>query len=136
VADNCGGVKLSETDNRREERRSGDGLPWWRWEGHVDRGDDPVVYYRAFTDAPAFWAFWLARYVPRSADVAERERYIATGAAFWSGRGDWFVELLRAGYRGTQRQKEIQEARDPSKHPSVVTHRKVVGDVEAYLRAP
>jgi len=141
VAHNHGGVKLSQTDTRREERRAGEGLPWWRWAGHRASGDDPVVYYRAFPDDAAFWAFWLARYAPRSADVAERDRYIATGAAFWgdpsvpSGdAGGWFVAMLRAGYRGPVRQQEIREARDPAQHESVSEHRDVVRRVRMILR--
>lgn len=140
VCHNHGGVKLSQTDTRREERRTGEGLPWWRWTGHKKSGDDPVVYYRAFPSDRAFWEFWVARYAPRSAEVAQRERYVATGAAFWdprsgpsSGPAGWFVELLRAGYRGEVRQKEVREARDPSAHESVAEHRDVVARVRAIV---
>lgn len=140
VAHNHGGVKLSQTDTTREERRTGEGLPWWRWPGHAESGDGAVAYYRAFPDDEAFWRFWVGRYVPRSADVAERDRYITTGAAFWGdparSSGDaagWFVELLRAGYRGPVRQREIREARDPAQHPSVREHRDVVARVRAML---
>lgn len=140
VAHNHGGVKLSQTDTRREERRTGEGLPWWRWAGHRSSGDAEVVYYRAFADDEAFWRFWLARYAPRDADAAERERYIATGAAFWgdparaSGdAGGWFVAMLAAGYRGEVRQKEIRAAADPAQHESVREHRDVVRRVRAML---
>ena len=140
VAHNHGGVKLSQTDTVRSERRTGEGLPWWRWPGHQASGDGAVAYYRAFDDDETFWRFWLARYAPRNAEVAERDRYVPTGAAFWgdparsSGdAGGWFVELLRAGYRGEVRQKEIRETRDPAQHPSVVEHRDVVRRVRAML---
>lgn len=135
VGHNHGGVKLKERDSLREERRTGEGLAWWRWAGHREAGDDAVVYYRAFDDDRAFWSFWLARYAPKSADVAEGDRYVKTGAAFWSGR-PWFVELLRAGYRGPVREREIAAMADPSKHPSVVEHARNVERVRSLLAAP
>jgi len=128
AGNNLGGVKLSQTDNRLERHRTGRGLPWWRRAGHVNSGDDAVCYYRAFADAAAFWAFWLARYVPRDASVAQRDRYVETGRRFWNG-GDWFVAMLAAGYRGPVRQREIIELLahgDPETHPSVAEHRAVV----------
>lgn len=139
IGHNHGGVKLSQTDTVREERKTGDGLPWWRWTGHARSGDDPVVYYRAFADDRAFWTFWLARYVPKSEDVAQRDRYIATGAAFWNtsaasgSASGWFVEMLRAGYRGPVRQRELRDAREPEKHESVAEHRDVVDRVRRMI---
>jgi len=134
VGFNLGGVKLSKTDTVREERRNGNGLPWWRWKGHVDAGDDDVVYYRVFASADDFWRFWLARYVPKSAAVAERDRYIETGRRFWDAgwpRGAWFVAMLLAGYRGEVRQKELAALADPSTHPSVVEFLRIVERVRA-----
>ncbi len=137
---NQGGVKLSQTDAREERRRTGHGLPWWRRAGHAEAGDDPVCYYRAFGDDRAFWTFWLARYVPKSAAVAERDRYIETGRRFWGGNGDWFVAMLVAGYRGPVRQRELAEllARggDPEAHPSIAEHRAVVERVRALAAPP
>jgi hypothetical protein len=134
VAFNAGGVKLSRTDTEREERRSGDGLPWWRWRGHIESGDDPVAYYRAFESATAFWSFWLARYVPRSAELAERDRYIETGRRFW-GTGDWFAAMLLAGYRGEVRKAQLEAlvraGHDLAGHPSIAEHRRIVERVRA-----
>lgn len=129
VAFNFGGVKLSKTDTTREERRNGNGLAWWRWKGHVEAGDDDVVYYRAFASPEEFWRFWLARYTPKTAALAERDRYIETGRRFWDAgwpRGAWFVAMLLAGYRGEVRQKELSALADPSTHPSVVEFMRVV----------
>lgn len=134
IGDNMGGVKLKQRDTEREERRSGQGLRWWRWAGHVASGDPPVVYYRGFESPRAFWAFWIERYAPRPGEPPENPRYTATGAAFWGG-GDWFVAMILAGYRGEVRERELGEllkaGRDPAMHPSVRAHREVVDRVRA-----
>lgn len=134
---NMGGVKLKERDDASHRKHHGRGLGWWRDEGHVESGDPPVVYYRAFDDAPAFWAWWLARYAPRDADPAER--YAATGRAFWNG-GDWFVAMLLAGYRGTVRQAEVKRivdaGGDVGAHLSVAAHDRVVNEVRALVALP
>lgn len=133
---NYGGVKLKERDDAAHRAKHGRGLAWWRAPGHVDAGDGAVAYYRAFEDVPAFWAFWLKRYVPRPGS-AEGERYAATGAAFWGADPSrWFVELLRAGYRGPVREREILElyARGAADtHPSVAAHRALVARVRSML---
>ena len=135
IGHNHGGVKLKERDSVREERRTGEGLRWWRWAGHASSGDPPVVYYRAFDDDRAFWEFWMRRYAPRSADEADGDRYVKTGAAFWAGR-PWFAEMLLAGYRGEVREAEVRALADPSTHPSVVEHARNVERVRALLAAP
>lgn len=132
IGHNAGGVKAKQVDASAHERKLGDPMPWWRWAGHVDSGDAPVVYYRGFADEADFWSFALKRYVPRA---PQGERYDATGAAFWSAAPEtWFVELLRAGYRGPVREEEIAAlgARADT-HPSVVAHRDVVRRVRAMV---
>lgn len=133
--DNYGGVKLKQSDDADHRRKTGLGLAWWRAPGHRDAGDGAVEYYRAFADASEFWRFWLKRYVPRGAEPGDR--YAATGAAFWGAvPASWFVELLRAGYRGPVREAEIAALADPTTHPSVVAHRALVARVREILQRP
>ena len=133
VAFNAGGVKLKERDNAEHLAKHGRGLGWWRDLGHAEAEDESVVYYRAFNDAADFWSFWTKRYVPRNAP--DGDRYALTGAAFWGGYPTtWFAELLRAGYRGKPRQREIEASADPNTHPSVVAHRRLVATVKELLR--
>lgn len=135
VGSNLGGVKLKQGDDAAYRAKHGCGLAWWRWQGHARSGDPPVVLYRAFADAAEFWCFWLKRYVPQSAGAGDR--YAAAGRAFWSNApARWFVELLRAGYRGEVRQQEIAALTDPEVHPSVRAHRVVVRRVRALMEGP
>lgn len=138
VGNNCGGVKLKKRDDAAFRAKHGRGLAWWQAPGHRASGDDEVEVYRGFDDAAAFWAFWLKRYAPRPGTEPESERYEDAGAALWGGdaRG-WFVELLRAGYRGEVREREIEEldARGAAEeHPSVKGHRDVARRVRMLLR--
>ncbi len=136
VGENRGGVKLKQRDDVACRQQTGHGLAWWRARGHPEAGDEAWVYYRAFDTADAFWRFWLGRYVPRAATAGER--YAATGAAFWGADPSrWFVELLRAGYRGPVREREIEDllerGGDPEAHESVREHRAVVERVRALV---
>ena len=135
VGHNMGGVKLKKDDNAAYKAKHGRGLPWWQWAGHTSAGDAPVVYYRGFDDDADFWRFWLKRYVPK--DGAKGSRYTETGKAFWGPfPSRWFIELLRAGYRGAVRQEEITSMADPDTHPSVESHRSVVERVRKILSTP
>lgn len=135
AGNNLGGVKLSRTDVRAA-LREGHPLSWWRRAGHLEAGDGEVCYYRAFLDETAFWAHWLRRFVPRTAAAAERDRYIETGRLFWS-TGDWFVAMLRAGYRGPVRQAELEQlvaaGRDPAEHRSVAAQLRAVAHVQRLI---
>jgi len=133
VGHNMGGVKLKRDDNTAYKAKHGHGLSWWRWQGHTSAGDAPVVYYRGFDDDADFWRFWLKRYVPRNG--ARGGRYTETGKAFWSETpSKWFIELLRAGYRGPVREAEIKSSADPGSHPSVKSHISVVERVRKILQ--
>lgn len=130
---NMGGVKLKERDDAAHRAKHGRGLAWWRDLGHHDAGDDEVELYRAFDSPADFWAFFVKRYAPRNA--APSERYAAAGRALWGPTpGLWFVELIRAGYRGEVRQRELAALADPEAHPSVVSHRRLVARVREMLR--
>jgi hypothetical protein len=131
---NLGGAKARERDFVAA-KVAGRPLAWWRDLGHRDSGDDEVEYYRAFDSYADFWRWFLARHTGAGPTIApSSERYALVGPAFWSARPDqWFVELLRAGYRGSVRQAEIRALRDPETHPSVVAHRRVVERVRGLL---
>lgn len=128
---NAGGVKATEGDAEAYERTFGGPMPWYRRGGHVASGDAPEVYYRGWPDAQAFAAGWLKRFVPREGG----ERYKRTGELFWSDspRIAWFVELIRAGYRGVVREAEIKTilatGGDGSAHPSVQTYLRALATV-------
>ena len=132
IGHNYGGVKAKRADYEAAAAK-GIHLRWWRDLGHLDAGDDEVEYYRAWDSAADFWAFFQKRYTPRDGDVSPR--YAAAGRVFWSDVPElWFVELLRAGYRGEVRQREIAALRDPEAHPSVVAHRELVARVRELMR--
>lgn len=131
---NWGGVKLRERD-AAEAAAKGVALGWWRDLGHAESGDDPVVYYRAWTSDGEFWRYFVKRFCGGPSLPPSSERYVAAGRAFWGPTpAGWFVELVRAGYRGEVRQREIAALADPSAHPSVVSHRRLVARVRAMLR--
>jgi hypothetical protein len=133
IGHNMGGVKLKSDDDRAYRAKHGHGLSWWQWQGHAAAGDAPVVYYRAFEDDSDFWRFWLKRYVPNG---ETKGRYADTGKAFWSDTPSrWFVELLRAGYRGPVREAQIKALSDPNEHPSVKSHVSLVNRVRKILAA-
>jgi hypothetical protein len=134
VGDNRGGVKLKEADDKAHRAKHGVGLAWWRYAGHVEAGDAPVVLYRAFDGPAEFWRFWTKRYAPTSAPHGAR--YAAAGAAFWGpDPSRWIVELILAGYRGEVREGELRAivaaGGDVEAHPSVAAHRSVVRRVRA-----
>ena len=129
---NWGGVKLKERDDAEYRAKHGRGLAWWRDLGHIESGDDEVELYRAWDTDEDFWAFFAKRYAPRLGEAGLR--YAAAGMAFWSAAPEmWFVELVRAGYRGPVRQREIAALADPETHPSVVSHRRLVARVRGLL---
>lgn len=136
VGHNAGGVKLKQRDDAAHRAKHGRGLAWWRAPGHQASGDDPVECYRGFDDPAQFWALFLKRYAPRPGVPAESERYEAAGAALWGEEpGQWFVELVLAGYRGEVREREIEELGDRAEeHPSVRDHRDVARRVQVFLR--
>lgn len=122
---NASGVKAAEADAIAYERTYGGPMPWYRRAGHVASADAPEVFYRGWPDTQAFAAWWLKRFVPREGG----ERYKGTAELFWSEsapRAAWFVELLRAGYRGVVREQEIAAllatGADGTTHPSVATY--------------
>lgn len=132
---NAGGVKALEEHAIAWTRIEGGSMPWWRSDGHVASGDAPEVYYRGWASERAFWEWWLKRYVPRAA--TSDARYRRTGELFWASDAPpfaWFVEMIRAGYRGVVREREIasllEAGLDGSSHPSVKAHNDLVKQVK------
>ena len=132
IGDNYFGRKLRQDESDEHKRKHGVGLGWWRDLGHAEAEDEPVVYYRTFADGPSAWQWFLKRHVGTPGLPAASDRYVATGRAFWSATpSTWFVELLRAGYRGDRRAAEVAAQGDA--HPSVVAHRRLVATVKGLL---
>ncbi len=139
IGHNFGGVKAKERDYAAAAAK-GLALPWWRDHGHAESGDGPVAYYRAFEDDGEFWRFFVKRYAGGPSLPPESPRYAAAGRALWGpSPAGWFVELLRAGYRGEVRQGEVErllaDERSAEAHPSVVAHRRLAARVRAMLGA-
>lgn len=130
-ASNLGGVKAREREFA-EAAAKGTPLTWWRDLGHVESGDDDVVYYRGFADDAAFWAYLMKTRIGRPGVAPTSERYLEASRAFWSADpSGWMRSLMAAGYRGESRQREIAAQGDT--HPSVVAHRRLVATVRSLL---
>lgn len=133
IGHNLGGVKAKEREFR-EAAAKGAPLRWWRDLGHLDAGDDEVVFYRAFADDADFWRYFVKRFAGGPSSPPSSDRYTAAGRAFWGpSPAGWFVELVRAGYRGKARAQELAALADPSAHPSVASHRRLVAKVRGLL---
>lgn len=133
VGHNLGGIKAREREYR-EAAAKGAPLRWWRDLGHLDAGDDEVEFYRAFESDADFWRYFVKRFAGGPSLPPSSERYTAAGRAFWGpSPAGWFVELVRAGYRGEVRQRELAALADPSAHPSVAAHRALVARVRGIL---
>lgn len=130
---NMGGIKAKEREFL-DAAAKGAPLWWWRDLGHLDAGDDEVEFYRAFSSDNEFWRYFIKRFLGGPSSPPTSERYTAMGRAFWGSTPTrWVVELHRSGYKGSVRQKEIHEIRDPEKHESVIAHRRLVAKVRELL---
>ena len=131
-AHNLGGIKLREAENTEHKAKHGRGLTWWRDLGHVDAGDDDVVYYRGFDDDADFWRYLLKTRVGTPGAAPTKERYAEASRVFWSADpSGWMLALLLAGYRGDTRRREAEAQGDA--HPSAVAHRNLVARVRGML---
>jgi peptidoglycan hydrolase-like protein with peptidoglycan-binding domain len=96
---NLGGVKIREAYVKRYVAVHGRPPKWWKKRGHKESGDGEWCFYvGSYDSASAFSEEWVDTYVARK--PVPKSRYYLTAVAFWRG-GDWFRELIDAGYKGT-----------------------------------
>ena len=113
---NFGGWKINPQVALEWKRMNNGECPlWWKAEGHVASGDQPVVYYRGFANPTDFYTRWMERFCPRTTDT--KHRYYKCGKLFWEhdwtithetqgivhsdlNIEQWFRELCLAGYKG------------------------------------
>lgn len=128
------GAKLKARDDAEHRAKYGRGLGWWRDFGHAESGDDEVEYYRAFVGPEAAWLWFVKRHVGTLGLPPSSDRYVAVGRAFWSETpAAWFPLLVGSGYKGSVRASQIAALADPSTHPSVVAHRRLVATVRSLI---
>jgi Putative peptidoglycan binding domain len=112
-ANNWGGVKINKPYVDSYKQKCGRTPSWFQSQGHVNSGDESVVYYVGFDSIPQFSEFWLERYVTAGYKAEEsstkKSRYYKTAKAFWenlnSPNQHWFYELCISGYKGPVTQK-------------------------------
>lgn len=97
---NFGGWKITKKHTAKFPNAT-----WWRAPGHVDRGDDPEVYYRGFAGPGEFLTEWFSKFVslsPANADnTGPGKRYHDTAQAFDHGtHEEFFRALCVSGYKG------------------------------------
>lgn len=94
---NLGGWKITK-------HTAGSGVGWFRARGNkapgatiddLKGGDPPWCYYRTFASFGAYFAAWVANFVPKNGTG----RYAKCGKQFWAGE-PWFDDLIEAGYKG------------------------------------
>jgi hypothetical protein len=99
---NFGGWKVKQSwVETFKQKNQGKSPNWFRALGHVNSGDQPVVFYRGFNSPEEFYQEWVDKFVPK--DAAKDNRYYKTGKTFWNPNSkpeDWFLELCLAGYKG------------------------------------
>ena len=130
ICGNGGGWKITKPFADAHKARTGTPAPWWKARGNVDSADSAWCFYRCFDSRAAFLRAWCEQFVPRPG-TRPGGLYEATGQAFWSG-GDWFAEMILAGYKGAPSKKKIKELRAQGKgdkHPSVKAHEWIVNEV-------
>lgn len=106
---NLGGWKVTQSWANAFQQRYGRPAAWWRAEGHIEGGDRPTTYYRAYPSIDAFLLDWIDQFIPRPGTVDPSSKYARCGQLAWSG-GDWFAELLHQGYRGSVTQADPSSA--------------------------
>lgn len=94
---NIGGVKITRPQVE-EALKKGKKLSWYRAPGNKSSGDPPWCYYRAYSSFAEFIAEWVEKFVPKN--PGPNHRYKLTGPKFWKEDRNWFMELIRAGYKG------------------------------------
>jgi len=125
------GWKLNRTDAERY-RGAHEGMSPMFFRAHGNKalgaspedlkgGDPPTVIYWGFSSAKEAYERWLEHFVPKPNEIDWYGRYRKTGNAFWA-YGDWFRELIRAGYKGTNTRVHPEE--------SIATYEAVCREIE------
>jgi peptidoglycan hydrolase-like protein with peptidoglycan-binding domain len=89
---NLGGVKARERHARAYASKTGGKLPYWKRRGHQESGDDEWEFYLVFESPLQFAKFFREK-------LSTEKTYAETWRAFQAG-GDWYRELVDAGYKG------------------------------------
>jgi peptidoglycan hydrolase-like protein with peptidoglycan-binding domain len=89
---NLGGVKARARHARAYASKTGGALPYWKKRGHKASGDDDWEFYLVFESPLQFAKFFREK-------LASESTYAETWRAFQAG-GDWYRELVDAGYKG------------------------------------
>ena len=106
---NFGGVKCRKDLAKRTKERTGKSERFYRSKGHTKAGDAVVVFYRGFDSPQDFFDDWVDRYVPLNSTPSYN--YHEAGKKFWNSDPAWFIEIMKAGYKGenSETNKEIQQ---------------------------
>lgn len=120
---NLGGWKMNSEYAKSYFKTNGVPASWYKSEGHVLGGDDPVVYYRGFDSINSFFKSWLNRFVPKTTPK-KTDTYYKTSISFWSN-GNWFYELCVSGYKGDVTKKNPM--------PSVNNHLSVTSRIKTLI---
>jgi hypothetical protein len=106
---NWGGVKVNKNYVNAYKALHDNVSPrWFSAAGHVNSGDQEVVYYVAFDSIEQYCEYWLTKFVLFSS-VDFTGLYSKTAKAFWENYPQkdkhWFYELCVSGYKGAVTQK-------------------------------
>lgn len=107
VCGNAFGWKITRSFADNYKTQMGKSAPWWKAKGHVESGDPEWCFYRVFPSFSEALPEWVKKFTPKSSELPlpphppakDSYRYRKTGEVFWAG-GDWFPELIQAGYKG------------------------------------
>lgn len=121
---NWGGVKISKPYVNSYLQQNGTSPKWFKDEGHVAGGDQPIVYYVYFNSPQEYAAYWLQKFVPidyykeNQTEETKRSRYYKTAKSFWENNSSteklehWFHELCVSGYKGEVTKKNPKPSVD------------------------
>lgn len=108
-ANNIGGHKITKNYVEEFKLKYNKSPLWWKSEGHINSGDDPIVYYRGYDSIKSFYIEWCEKFIPITDN--KKHRYYQAGEEFWFFTNEnwkpenWFKEIIKAGYKGPITQK-------------------------------
>jgi hypothetical protein len=99
---NLGGWKIREEYCIKYKNKFGIDPEWFQKKGHINSGDQEIVFYIGFPTIKKFFEEWIEKYTPKQSTTDNR--YFETGINFWDLNNwkpeNWFSELIKAGYKG------------------------------------